>query len=185
MKTLQISLFAFLFMFALNFVPTGNSHVSADDDDYEKYEYYEDGEEHGEDGPYEELGETVGWGTIIAMGAAGIIFPLRRSMKTVTTNFPEAKKSFIAFSKFFGKFHIPIGISALGLSIFHGITMYLSEGELESEGIIGLGSVVLMLIAGLIGAVLFKNKKAKSLRTTHTILVALALLIGVVHVFAS
>lgn len=184
MKTLQIVIFALLVMFALNFVPTATNIVSADDD-YEKYEHYEDGEEHEEDGPYEELGETVGWGTVIAMGIAGIIFPLRRSMKTVTTNFPEAKKGFISLTKFFGKFHIPIGIIALGLSIFHGITMYVSEGELESDGVIGLGSVVLMLIAGIIGAVLFKNKKAKSLRTTHTILIAIAMFIGVVHIFAS
>ncbi|NMD69714.1 hypothetical protein HHO41_05395 [Bacillus sp. DNRA2] len=185
MKTLQMVLMALLFVFALNFVTTGNNLVSADDDDDKKYEQYEGGEERGEDSPYEDLGKTVGWGTVIAMGTAGIIFPLRRSMKAVTTNFPEAKKGFIALTKFFGKFHIPIGIIALGLSIFHGITMYLSEGELESEGIIGLGSVVLMAIAGIVGAVLFKNKKAKSLRTTHTILIAFALLIGAVHIFAS
>ncbi len=180
-----MALLALFFMFALNFGLTGSNVVSADDDDYEKYEQYEEGEEHEKDGPYEELGETIGWGTIIAMGIAGIIFPLRRSMKTVTTNFPEAKKGYISLTKFFGKFHIPIGIIALGLSIFHGITMYVSEGELEGDGIIGLGSVVLMLIAGLIGAVLFKNKKAKSLRTTHTILIVFAMFIGVVHIFAS
>ena len=35
------------------------------------------------EGPYEDIGKTVGWGTITAMGTAGLIFPLRRSMKKV------------------------------------------------------------------------------------------------------
>ena len=78
-----------------------------------------------------------------------------------------------------------IGIIALALSIFHGVTMYLSEGKLESEGIIGLGAVIFMMVAGILGTVLYKNKKVKSLRTTHTILIAFALIIGFVHIFIS
>ena len=58
-----------------------------------------------------------------------------------------------------------IGIIALALSIFHGVTMYLSEGKLEREGIIGLGAVIFMIVAGILGTVLYKNKKVKSLQS--------------------
>ena len=182
MKYLQMVFVVFLLVFSLNFVTAGGNLVSADDDNEGKYENYEGGEE---DSPFEEIGKTAGWGTVIAMGAAGLIFPLRRSMKLVTTSLPGAKRLFISISKFFGKYHILIGILALLLSIFHGITMYLNEGELESEGIIGLGAVILMVIAGILGAVLFKNKKVKTLRTTHSILIAFAILITAVHILAT
>jgi hypothetical protein len=186
MKYLQMVFVVFLFVFALGFATTGGSLASADDDEYEgKYESYEGEGEEGGDGPYEEIGETAGWGTVIAMGTAGLIFPLRRSMKRVTTTVPEAKKIYIPITKFFGKYHILIGIGALALSIFHGVIMYLDEGALESEGMIGLGAVISMVIAGIFGAVLFKNKKAKTLRTTHSVLIAFAILIAAVHIFAS
>ena len=78
-----------------------------------------------------------------------------------------------------------IGIVALALSLFHGVAMYLSEGALEIEGIIGLGAFILMMIAGVFGTVLFKNKKVKSLRTTHAVLMAITLLIGFIHIIIS
>jgi hypothetical protein len=185
MKYLQMVFIAFLFVFALGFVTTGTNLVSADNDDDERYEQQEGGYGEEEDGPYEEIGETVGWGTVIAMGAAALIFPIRRSMKSVIANFPEAKTIFIAISRFFGKYHIFIGVTALALSIFHGVAMYLSEGELESGGIIGLAAVILMVIAGILGTFLIKNKKSKSIRTTHTILIAFAIIIGFVHIVGS
>ncbi len=189
MKHLKMVFIVFLFIFAFNYVTPGINLVSADDDDYEEeYEYQEDESEDGEedeDGPYEDIGEMVGWGAVIAMGTGALIFPLRRSMKTVITNFPEAKSIFISITKFFGKYHIFIGVIALALSIFHGVAMYLSEGELESEGIIGLGAVILMVIAGILGTALYKNKKSKSLRTAHTILIVFAILIGIAHIFVS
>ena len=135
--------------------------------------------------PYEEIGEMVGWGTVVAMGAAGILFPIRKSAKWIIKNYPESKNIYISISKFFGKYHLLIGIIALALSIFHGVAMYLSEGRLEGQGIIGLGAFILMVIAGIFGTVLFKNKKVKSLRTTHTILIAFALLTGFVHIITS
>lgn len=175
---------ALVFVVTLSFGSTASNLVYADDDG-EKYENYggygEEGEK-GEDGPYEEVGETLGWGTVIAMGAAGVIFILRRSTKTVITNFPDLKNIFIAISKFFGKYHIWIGVLALVFGISHGVTMYLSEGELETDGIIGVASVVFMAIAGIIGAVLFKKKKLKSLRISHTALIGLAIVIGLIHV---
>jgi hypothetical protein len=184
MKYVQMIVVAVLFIFSLNFVVSGNNLVSADDDD-EKYENYEGGGEEKEEGPYEDIGKAVGWGTMTSMGIAGSIFPLRRSMKTVTTKLPNVKNGFISITKFLGKNHIIFGVIAVALSIVHGATMYLSKGELEDEGLVGLGAIVFMLIAGIVGAVLFKNKKSNSLKTTHKTLVAVAILIGFVHVFVS
>jgi hypothetical protein len=185
MKYLQMVLVALLFVFAFNFAATGSNLVFADDDIEEFYENPGEENEHGENGPFEDIGKTVGWGTIIAMGIAGLIFPIRRLMKWVITNLPGAKNIFIAVSKYLGKYHIFIGIVALALGITHGVAMFLGEGELESEGIIGLGAVVLMVIAGIVGSVLFKHKKVKGLRTAHSSLIAFAILMGCIHIFAS
>ena len=183
MKYLKMLLLSFLFVFTLSYVSIGSNLVSADDDYEEKYENHEDDD--SEEGAFKEIGKAVGWGTVVAMGAAGVIFPIRRSAKWVITNYPKSKNIFISISKFFGKYHMLIGIIALALSIFHGVTMYLSEGKLEREGIIGLGAVIFMIVAGILGTVLYKNKKVKSLRTTHTILIAFALIIVFVHIFTS
>lgn len=172
-----------LFVFALGFVSAGSHLVSADDDFDKKYEHHEGHDKDEKD--YEDIGKTVGWGTAAAIGAAGLIFPIRRSTKFMVKNFPDRKKLFISLSKFFGKYHLFIGVIALGLSITHGVVMYLDKGELEGEGMIGLAAVILMAIAGIVGAVLFKNKKAKTLRTAHTGVIALAILIGLIHIFAS
>lgn len=153
------------------------------DDDVEKYERH--GEEHDEDELDEELGEFLGWTAIVTLGTAGLIFPIRRLTKSVITNFPAFKTGYITIAKFFGKYHITIGILALILSTVHGITMYVSEGELETEGIIGLGSGILMVVASIVGAVLSKNKKLKSVRTTHTILITFTLFAVILHVAIS
>ncbi len=186
-KYLQMVFMALVVVVSFAFVTTESNLVYADDDGekYENYGGYGEKGEKGEDSPYEEVGETLGWGTVIAMGAAGVFFILRRSMKTVITNFPDLKNIFISISKFFGKYHIWIGVLALVFGISHGVTMYLSEGELETDGIIGLASVVFMAIASIIGAVLFKKKKLKSLRITHTALIGLAIVIGLIHIAAA
>ena len=181
MKYLKMLLISFLFVFTLSYVTIGSNLVSADDDFDEKYENHEESD--SKEGAFKEIGGMVGWGTVVAMGAAGLIFPIRRSAKWIIKNYPESKNIYISISKFFGKYHILIGIIALALSIFHGVTMYLSEGGLEGQGIIGLGAVILMVIAGILGTVLFKNKKVKSLRTAHMTLIAFALLIGFIHIF--
>ncbi len=185
MKYLQMLLVSLLFVFAFNYAPTGSNLVFADDDIEQFYENPGGEKEHGENGPYEDIGKTIGWGTIIAMGIAGLIFPIRRSMKWVITNLPGAKNIFISVSKNLGKYHIFIGMAALALGTTHGVAMFLDKGELESEGIIGLGAVVLMVLAGIVGAVLFKHKKMKSLRTAHSSLIAFAILMGCIHIFAS
>ena len=184
MKYLNMLLLSFLFVFTLSYVSIGSNHVSAEDDHDEKYENHEgDQKVEGEDGAFKEIGGVVGWGTVVAMGAAGVIFPIRKSAKWVITNYPKSKNKFIWLSKFIGKYHMLIGIIALALGIVHGVTMYISEGELEGKGILGLGAVIFMIVAGIFGAVLNKNKKVKSLRTTHTILIVFAIMIVIVHIF--
>lgn len=184
----KMLLASFLLVFSINLLTVGSNYASADDDYDEKYEQYEDDKNYSEgeeDEGLEDIGETVGWGTVVAMGVAGLIFPLRRVMKKIITNYPVLKNSFIAISKFLGKNHVLIGIFALVLSGVHGVLMYLSEGQLESEGIIGLAAAVLMVVAGIFGAILLKNKKVKSYRLTHTLLIAFAFLFGLVHIFTS
>lgn len=188
MKYFKLMFMAFSFVFLLTFASSVSSIVFADYDYGEKYEYHEDEwyhEKGHKDGPYEDIGELVGWGTVIAMGAAVLILPLRRSMKQVISHLPSTKNIFISISRFFGKYHIYIGVSALALSIIHGAIMYLNEGRLKDEGIIGLGAVIAMAIAGILGTILSKNKKSISLRTTHTIFMIFALLIGIGHIFIS
>ncbi|THE13399.1 hypothetical protein E1I69_07220 [Bacillus timonensis] len=177
MKYIKILLLPFFMVFTLSFLIVGNPTVSADHDFNETYEHDDD-----EDGIYEDVGKAVGWGTVITLGAAGFIFPIRRSMKWLISHYPKYKKTFISLSKFLGKYHISIGILALAISIIHGITMYGSEGELESDGIIGLAAVLLMIVASLFGFILSKNKKGKSLRNTHMTLIAFTLLIVFVHI---
>lgn len=176
-----------LLIFTIQYVTLGNGIVYADDHE-EKYEHheheydYDNGDDHDKGSDFEDFGKILGWGTVAAMGVAGIFFPMRRSAKLFITNFPGFKNFYLSLIKYLGKFHILLGITALGLGIFHGVTMFLSEGELESEGIIGLTAVGFMVIAAAVGAVLAKNKKVKSLRTLHIILIVTALLIGVFHI---
>ena len=176
---------ALIFVFTLNY--TSSSVIFADDDFEEHDEHYEWGNDkkESEDEFYEEIGEMMGWGIVITMGSAGLIFPMRRLTKPIITAFPSCKQMYISVTKFLGKYHMLIGIAAIILSFCHGIIMYISEGELEIEGIIGLGSVVLLIIAGSIGAILFKNKKVKGLRTTHTIVITFSMIIGLFHILIS
>ena len=88
-------------------------------------------------------------------------------------------------TKYLGKYHIYIGILALLLSIGHGLLMYFSEGELESEGIVGLGAVILMIVAGIFGAILYKKKKGKGLRFFHTMLISITIIVVVFHILIS
>jgi len=184
MKYFKMLLLTFLAIFILSFGTIESSFVSADDDFEERYENQGKGDDDEEE-PYEDLGEMVGWGTVIAMGAAGVIFPIRKSAKWILSNYPKSKRTFRSMSKFFGRYHLLIGTVALALSIFHGVIMYLSEGALETEGVIGLGALIVLVIAGLFGAALYKNKKVKRLKTIHTILIGFTLLIVFVHIISS
>ncbi|MHC0039630.1 hypothetical protein [Pseudoneobacillus sp. C159] len=185
MKYFKIILVMFLSIFIIHFLSLESHVVSADDDFTKRYGGEQRDDHHDEEGPYKDIGKTIGWGTIIAMSAAGTIFPIRKSLKWMMTNYPNLKKLLISISKFFGKYHSFIGLLALIFGIFHGVTMYISEGKLESEGIIGLGSLIFMMVAAIFGLALSKNIKVKRLRTSHTILMAIALFIGFIHIFSS
>ncbi|WP_075980714.1 acetate and sugar kinases/Hsc70/actin family protein [Bacillus massilinigeriensis] len=187
MKYWKLLSILMLFAITINLITTESNLVSAEGDYEEEYEDHDrhGHDDEGKDGNFEDIGELAGWITIITMGTAGLIFPIRKSTKSVITSFPGAKKTYISISKFLSKYHIYFGIVAMALSIFHGVVMYLNEGELESEGIVGLGAVVLMLIASILGLILYKNKKVKSLRTTHSTLLGFAILIGLFHIFIS
>lgn len=184
MKYLKLFM-ALIFLFTLTYT---SGYSAFADDDFEKHnEHYEWGNDkkESEDELYEELGEMIGWGTVITFGVAGLIFPMRRLTKWMITTFPTVKQMYISMTKFLGKYHILIGIAAIILSFCHGIIMYINEGELEVEGISGLGSVMLLIMASIIGVILFENKKVKSLRTTHTIFITFSMVIGLFHIFIS
>ncbi|WP_338449586.1 hypothetical protein R4Z09_25990 [Niallia oryzisoli] len=171
----------------MSFDFVANNLVSADDFDDREYEHYsEHGEGHDEDeGSYEEIGKMAGWRTAILMGSAGLLLPIRRSTKVIIKTLPSAKQLIISFSKTLGKSHIMIGILVLAAILAHGILMFINEGELELEGMIGLGSIIFMAVAALLGVYLAKNKSTRKVRTIHTTLMVLACLIGVFHIFIS
>jgi len=178
MKSIQLLFIAILFAFVFN---VGSHYVFADDDDV--YEHKEDFRENDEkEGALEEIGKTVGWGTAIAMGTAGVIFPLRRSTKRLITTVPSFKEMIISFSKFLGKYHVLIGSFALLLGVTHGISMLITEPEFELNTFTGIGTIVILLIAALFGTVLNKNKKSKKARKSHLFLITISILLGVFHI---
>jgi len=181
MRQIQLFFVAFLFVIPFTFGIYANDYVFADDHDEEKYYHHSD--DNDEESVFEEIGEVAGWGAVILIGASGVLYPLRRSTKIVLSKIPSAKIHLIAFSKFLGKRHIFIGISALIISIAHGVSMFIDEGELELEAFTGIGSILLMMGAAIAGGILFKNKKAKNVRTIHILLIFLASIIGVFHIF--
>ncbi len=182
MRLIQLFFVAFLCVIPFIFGIYANNFVLADDHDKEKY-YHHNEHEDDEDSVFEEIGEVAGWGAVILMGASGVLYPLRRSTKIMLSKISSAKKCTIAFSRFIGKHHILFGISALIISIVHGIFMFIDEDELELEALTGIGSFLLMVGAALVGGFLFKNKKAKNVRTIHILLIVLASMSGVFHIF--
>lgn len=107
MKLIKMLLLSLLTIFSISFVTIGNNFVSADNEWEEKYEthgehdkfkekYETDGEyDDGEEGAFGEIGKIVGWGTVMAMGAAGILLPIRKSAKWVIKNVPKFKNIYI------------------------------------------------------------------------------------------
>lgn len=179
MSKVKLFLIAFFIIVGFNFVVHSNNHMFADGHG-DKYEHK--GEHNDEYDQLEEIGELVGWGAVIGMGLAGALFPIRRSSKILITKVPNAKGLVISASRWLGKLHVPIGITVIILTIVHGVSMYVGEGELEAEGIIGLVSFILLLSASLFGGFLIKNKKSKFFRKIHLILIILAVSIGVFHI---
>lgn len=159
------------------------SLVSADDNFGDNQRYSEN--DHDKERPYEDIAGLIGWGTVILLGAAGAIYPIRRLTKIVIMHFPEFKKTYLFIVKKIGKYHLIIGLLTLLLGAAHGILMYVSEWKLESDGLIGLIGLVFMFVATIVGIVLNKYRKMKSLRTIHLILVVVAVLISIVHIVFS
>lgn len=191
MKYLKV-LMTLIFSFAL--LSTSNSFAFADDDYYDYDDYYyndhfdkhhEHDKRHDENETYKDIGETIGWGTVIAFVVAGLLFPLRRLTKTMITSYPSIKQTYISITKFFGKYHLLIGFITLILGSIHGILMYLHEGRLDDDGISGLVTMIVFAVASIIGLLLFKNKKVKNLRTTHMTLIAFTIAGGLFHIFIS
>ncbi len=155
--------------------------VFADDDDHDRYR------EHEEEEWTEEAGETLGWGAIAFAGGAGLLFPLRRGypriVKFITDK--QLKKRLSMLLKWVAKWHVPAGILALMIASVHGITMFLAEGELEGEGILGLAGLILMILAGLFGAYLTRKKQARRVRNIHIGLLLSAGLLILIHIAAS
>lgn len=189
-KKIVGSIIAVLLLLVISFVAKPSF---ADDDDHEDYrsgEFYNDhydehdGEygEREEDGPLKEGGELLGWGTVIAIGGAGALMPLRRSSRSLIKKFPNAKGRIISTLKLVGKSHIWIGAIAILLSSIHGVLMYINEGEFGFREIAGTVSVGLMAIAAVFGVLLLKNKGNNQFRSIHFGFLIVAVLIGAVHV---
>lgn len=122
---------------------------------------------------------------MIAIFIAGSILPFRKVAKTILTSIPASKKFIVSILKFLGKYHVLIGFSTLLISLFHGISLFLSEGELETEGFTGILALLFLLFASFFGIYLLKNKKSKSVRRFHLSMLTLSVSIGVLHIFIS
>lgn len=183
MGYLKLLLISFLFILSFHFLTVGNNVYAEENEKYEEHEddhgEYDEGEENNS---LKEIGGMVGWGTVVSMGAAGLIFPMRRSTKSVITRFPSYKQMYLSFTKFIGKYHLFIGIAALALGGLHGVTMFLSEGELEGRGLIGLTAVIFMVLAAIVGSILAKNKKIRNIRRLHSILILTSIIVVFIHI---
>lgn len=183
-KKIVVSIFALLLLIVLSFA----AQPSFADDDHHKYrtgEFYNDHDEHDENEALEEGGELLGWGTVIAIGGAGALMPLRRGSRSLIKKFPNAKGRIISTLKLLGKSHIWIGTLAILLSSIHGVLMYLNEREFGFDEISGIISVGLMAIAAVFGILLLKNKGSKQFRSIHFGFLIVAVIIGTVHVLIS
>lgn len=195
-KIIVGSIVALMLMFGLSLA--AQPSFADDDDDNDEYRtgdhyngrYDDNGEyngeygegEHEKEGPYEEGGKLLGWGTVIAIGGAGVLMPLRRGSRNLIKKFPNAKDGIISALKLVSKSHVWIGVTALSLSIIHGVLMYLNEGEFGFREIAGTISVGLMAVAAIFGVLLVKNKGNQQFRSIHFGFLIVAVLIGAVHV---
>lgn len=147
------------------------------DEDYNKYDEYED--DHNE-GPFEEIGEVAGWGSIAMAVGAGLLFPMRKwffKMLSTTIGKVQSAKIF----KFVRKIHTPIGLLSIGIGAAHGVFMYISEGELKIRDWIGISGVGFMFIAMIFGLLMMK-KKQKTIWTLHISSLSLAAAFIALHV---
>ena len=166
-----------LFFILLSCLGSIISPAFADDD----YEHYED----DNDELIEEVGEAIGWGSVILGSAAFVLFPLKRSAKTLVKITPTEYKSKLGMVlRFFSKSHVVIGIFALILGICHGLLMYYEEGALSARDLIGVVSIVALFIGAILGTLVWKFRK-RSLLKPHFIVVLISGVTAVIHIILS
>lgn len=168
-----------IFTIVLGYVLLATPLIVSADHDYDG-ESHEDGNEW-----LEEIGEAMGWGTVGLAVGAGMLYPVRRFSKRVNKSFPNSKKEMAKFSRSFGKIHMPIGITAVLLSILHGVLMYLDEEALEANEWLGIITSGFFILAAFIGVGLWKNKRLRFLRKTHIGLLIVATIIAIIHIAVS
>jgi len=167
-----------VFLLVLPLLLTLNFSTALADDDHR--------ERHEEDSWMEEVGETLGWGSVFVASAAGMLLPARRMVKPVKEYFPAGQKSLVSVVKGLTKYHIWIGVTAVGISLIHGISMYFAEDHLDIGDWVGAGSATLMIVAGVIGGMLAVNKKSiKRWKKTHIHLLLAAGFFAIIHILAS
>ncbi|WP_243290948.1 hypothetical protein [Bacillus sp. FJAT-47783] len=163
--------------------PLFQQPVMADDDEYAEHEEFEEKEESEEENEVlEEVGEWLGWATVIASVTAGSLFLIRRSASFFTKTFPNIKSYFIKLVRLLTKWHIAIGMIAVILAISHGVLFFFEEDEFSTHEYLGIVSVSLMSIAAVIGALLSKYKRNTSIRMTHISLLLIAGILAVFHI---
>ncbi|MBY0124346.1 hypothetical protein [Bacillus sp. S/N-304-OC-R1] len=181
MNKIYLFFISFLIILAINLAGHSQNHVFANDHG-DHFEYKD--KHHDANHQLKEAGGLVGWGAVVGIGLAGALFPIRRSSKVVIKKVPSVKNLVITTSRLLGKYHVHLGILVIILTIIHGIAMYIGKGELGIQGVIGLMSFVLLMTASIIGGFLIKNKKSKSFRKAHMVLVILFILVGAVHILS-
>ncbi|WLR52776.1 hypothetical protein LC040_07745 [Bacillus tianshenii] len=157
--------------------------VFADDDEYEEHEY--EGEEEEENEVVEETGELIGWAGMVSVGGAVLFFPLKRLAPVVMNNFSNYKKQYRDFLLFFKKWHVGFGILALSLSIFHGVLMFLAEGELEFREYVGIGAVIALILSAIFGSILTNKLNSSIVRMFHITSFVLVFLFAAIHIALS
>lgn len=181
--------FMLIFLVLLGLLSTPSSIISTNaqvsyftdsdhEEDYKKYNEYEDDDEN--EGPFEEIGEVAGWGSIAMAVGAGLLFPMRKwffKMLSTTIGKVQSAKIF----KFVRKIHTPIGLLSIGIGAAHGVFMYISEGQLEIRDWIGISGIGFMFIAMIFGFLMMK-KKQKTVWTLHISSLTLAAAFIAVHV---
>lgn len=134
----------------------------------------------------EEVGESLGWGTVILASAAGILLPARKMVKPVKANYPSAQPYLTRLIKGLAKNHVWIGIMAVAISLVHGVSLYLAEGELELRDWLGVSASGLMIAAGILG-ISMKMKKADmaNKKKKHVHLFIVSGFFAVIHILVS
>ncbi len=153
-------------------------------DDCDEIEYMGHDRHDEEESPYEELGDTIGWGAVFFALGAGLPYPFRRFLPKLTKKLPMFKSRISSLIRLLTKKHVLLGLSAIVLMVIHGWIMYLAEGKLDDEGWLGIIAGSLFVIATIPGSILIKNIRVKFARKLHTATLIIAGLTVLIHIVA-